>query len=186
MSPVIRQQPRRIVSGALIPPCRLSLPAITMSELLPVLKTPRLGVFISKFGNAIPKPQTKVGTFEPFGAEVSCRPHPKCDDVRRCLWTAGVLARMEHDVCSAAGLPARSLRFATADAGEDARGPSTNASGVETPSLEKPYCPAPSGKVGSWSFAPASGEATFTGAVDATAGATWPAWLVMQLITQTS
>lgn len=50
----------------------------------------------------------------------------------------------------------------------------------------KAYWPAPSGNVGSASFAPASGEATFTGAVEATAGATWPGWLVMQLITQTS
>ncbi|MGD0141860.1 MAG: leucyl/phenylalanyl-tRNA--protein transferase [Rhizomicrobium sp.] len=51
---------------------------------------------------------------------------------------------------------------------------------------QKAYWPAPSGNVGSCSFAPASGEAILTGAVDATAGAIWPGWLVIQLITQTS
>src|ERR1700733_11054932 len=36
-------------------------------------------------------------------------------------------ARMDGKVCADAGLPARSLRFAPAEAGEDARGPSTAA-----------------------------------------------------------
>ncbi|HTQ12829.1 MAG TPA: leucyl/phenylalanyl-tRNA--protein transferase [Rhizomicrobium sp.] len=48
------------------------------------------------------------------------------------------------------------------------------------------YCPESSGSVGICSLAPASGEATFTLAVDATVGACWPGRLVMQLITQTS
>ncbi len=48
------------------------------------------------------------------------------------------------------------------------------------------YCPEPSGNSGKFSEAPASGEVVFTGAVEATAGATWPGWLVLQLITQTS
>ena len=48
------------------------------------------------------------------------------------------------------------------------------------------YCPAPSGRSGSFSLAPASGDFGFTGAVDATIGACWPGWLVLQLITQTS
>jgi leucyl/phenylalanyl-tRNA--protein transferase len=48
------------------------------------------------------------------------------------------------------------------------------------------YCPAPSGSSGMSSLAPASGEIVLTGAVDATAGATWPGWFVVQLITQTS
>jgi len=48
------------------------------------------------------------------------------------------------------------------------------------------YCPAPSGSSGAASFAPASGEVSLTGAVDATTGATWPGWLVLQLITQRS
>ena len=48
------------------------------------------------------------------------------------------------------------------------------------------YCPAPSGKSGSFSLAPASGDFGFTGAVDATVGACWPGWVVLQLITQTS
>jgi leucyl/phenylalanyl-tRNA---protein transferase len=48
------------------------------------------------------------------------------------------------------------------------------------------YCPAPSGNSGTSSFAPASGEVAFTGAVEATTGATWPGWFVLQLITQTS
>jgi hypothetical protein len=49
------------------------------------------------------------------------------EDVRRRSWTAGVLARMEVDACAGNGLPARSQGFASADAGEDARGPSTAA-----------------------------------------------------------
>ena len=48
------------------------------------------------------------------------------------------------------------------------------------------YCPEPSGNSGSCSLAPVSGETILTGAVDATAGATWPGWFVLQLITQTS
>ncbi|HEY3637299.1 MAG TPA: leucyl/phenylalanyl-tRNA--protein transferase [Rhizomicrobium sp.] len=49
-----------------------------------------------------------------------------------------------------------------------------------------PYCPEPSGKSGTFSFAPESGDVAFTGAVEATTGATWPGWFVLQLITQTS
>jgi len=48
------------------------------------------------------------------------------------------------------------------------------------------YCPEPSGNSGRSSLAPASGETVLTGAVDATVGATWPGWFVLQLITQTS
>jgi leucyl/phenylalanyl-tRNA--protein transferase len=48
------------------------------------------------------------------------------------------------------------------------------------------YCPEPSGNSGNFSLAVASGEVGFTGAVDATVGACWPGWLVLQLITQTS
>jgi leucyl/phenylalanyl-tRNA--protein transferase len=48
------------------------------------------------------------------------------------------------------------------------------------------YCPDPSGNSGTASFAPASGDVALTGAVDATTGATWPGWFVLQLITQTS
>ena len=48
------------------------------------------------------------------------------------------------------------------------------------------YCPEPSGKSGSFSLAPASGDVGLTGAVDATVGAVWPGWFVLQLITQTS
>ena len=48
------------------------------------------------------------------------------------------------------------------------------------------YCPEPSGNSGTASLAPASGEVALTGAVDATTGATWPGWFVLQLITQTS
>ncbi|HEX3665137.1 MAG TPA: leucyl/phenylalanyl-tRNA--protein transferase [Rhizomicrobium sp.] len=50
----------------------------------------------------------------------------------------------------------------------------------------KVYCPAPSGNSGTFSFAPESGEVALTGAVEATTGATWPGWFVLQLITQTS
>lgn len=48
------------------------------------------------------------------------------------------------------------------------------------------YRPASSGKSGSFSLAPASGDVGLTGAVEATAGAVWPGWFVLQLITQTS
>lgn len=48
------------------------------------------------------------------------------------------------------------------------------------------YCPAPSGSSGAASPAVASGDVACTGAVDATTGATWPGWLVLQLITQRS
>lgn len=48
------------------------------------------------------------------------------------------------------------------------------------------YCPEPSGSSGTPSLAPASGEVALTGAVDATTGATWPGWFVLQLITHTS
>ena len=48
------------------------------------------------------------------------------------------------------------------------------------------YCPEPSGSSGAASLAPASGEVAFTGAVDATTGATWPGWFVLQLITHKS
>jgi leucyl/phenylalanyl-tRNA--protein transferase len=48
------------------------------------------------------------------------------------------------------------------------------------------YCPEPSGNSGNCSLAPDSGDTILTGAVDATAGATWPGWFVLQLITQTS
>jgi leucyl/phenylalanyl-tRNA--protein transferase len=48
------------------------------------------------------------------------------------------------------------------------------------------YCPEPSGNSGAVSLAPASGDVAFTGTVEATTGATWPGWFVLQLITQTS
>ncbi|HEY1614820.1 MAG TPA: leucyl/phenylalanyl-tRNA--protein transferase [Rhizomicrobium sp.] len=48
------------------------------------------------------------------------------------------------------------------------------------------YCPAPSGNSGAASLSVASGDVAFTGAVEATTGATWPGWFVLQLITQTS
>lgn len=48
------------------------------------------------------------------------------------------------------------------------------------------YWPEPSGNCGIASLAAASGEVALTGAVDATTGATWPGWFVLQLITQTS
>lgn len=48
------------------------------------------------------------------------------------------------------------------------------------------YCPAPSGSSGICSVAPASGDVVLTAAVEATVGATWPGWFVLQLITQTS
>src|SRR5579864_6077116 len=48
------------------------------------------------------------------------------------------------------------------------------------------YCPEPSGNSGAASLAPASGEVVLTAAVEATIGATWPGWFVLQLITQTS
>jgi len=48
------------------------------------------------------------------------------------------------------------------------------------------YWPEPSGKSGTFSLSLTSGDKGFTGAVDATTGATWPGWLVLQLITHTS
>jgi leucyl/phenylalanyl-tRNA--protein transferase len=48
------------------------------------------------------------------------------------------------------------------------------------------YCPEPSGSSGMASVAVASGDTGLTGAVEATAGACWPGWLVLQLITHTS
>ena len=48
------------------------------------------------------------------------------------------------------------------------------------------YWPEPSGKSGIASLEPASGDTVLTTAVDATTGACWPGWFVMQLITQTS
>lgn len=48
------------------------------------------------------------------------------------------------------------------------------------------YCPDPSGRSGSFSLACASGDTGLTGTIDATVGACWPGWLVLQLITQTS
>ena len=53
-------------------------------------------------------------------------------------------------------------------------------------SLVDAYCPEPSGSSGTASLAPASGEVALTAAVEATTGATWPGWFVLQLITQTS
>jgi leucyl/phenylalanyl-tRNA--protein transferase len=48
------------------------------------------------------------------------------------------------------------------------------------------YCPDPSGSCGRGSLGAASGETGLTAAVEATAGATWPGWFVLQLITHTS
>jgi leucyl/phenylalanyl-tRNA--protein transferase len=48
------------------------------------------------------------------------------------------------------------------------------------------YCPAPSGNSGSASLAPALGEIALTADVEASAGISWPGWLVVQVITQTS
>ena len=48
------------------------------------------------------------------------------------------------------------------------------------------YCPEPSGNSGIFSLAEASGDFGLTGAVDATTGACWPGWFVLQLITHTS
>jgi leucyl/phenylalanyl-tRNA--protein transferase len=48
------------------------------------------------------------------------------------------------------------------------------------------YCEEPSGKSGNFSLAAASGDLGLTGAVEATVGACWPGWFVLQLITQTS
>jgi leucyl/phenylalanyl-tRNA--protein transferase len=53
-------------------------------------------------------------------------------------------------------------------------------------SCQETYCPAPSGNSGTPSVSLASGDVAFTGAVDATTGATWPGWFVLQLITHTS
>ena len=58
---------------------------------------------------------------------------------------------------------------------------------ARTANVDPPiYCPEPSGSCGKGSFDAASGDVGFTAAVDATTGATWPGWLVLQLITQTS
>ncbi|MBU6443115.1 MAG: leucyl/phenylalanyl-tRNA--protein transferase [Alphaproteobacteria bacterium] len=48
------------------------------------------------------------------------------------------------------------------------------------------YCPAPSGSTMGASAALALGETGLTGAEDSTGGPSWPGWLVLQLITQTS
>jgi leucyl/phenylalanyl-tRNA--protein transferase len=48
------------------------------------------------------------------------------------------------------------------------------------------YWPEPAGNSGIASLEPASGDTVLTAAVDATTGACWPGWFVMQLITQTS
>ena len=48
------------------------------------------------------------------------------------------------------------------------------------------YCPAPSGSTMGTSGALALGETGFTGAEASTGGPSWPGWLVLQLITQTS
>ena len=57
---------------------------------------------------------------------------------------------------------------------------------LETAIAERAYWPEPSGSSGRASLALVSGDKTLTGAVDAIVGATWPGWLVMQLITHTS
>jgi leucyl/phenylalanyl-tRNA---protein transferase len=48
------------------------------------------------------------------------------------------------------------------------------------------YCPEPSGSSTFSSMAPALGETALTASVGATGGASWPGWLVLQLITETS
>ena len=48
------------------------------------------------------------------------------------------------------------------------------------------YCPAPSGSSTGSSMAPALGDTALTASVEATGGASWPGWLVLQLITETS
>ena len=48
------------------------------------------------------------------------------------------------------------------------------------------YCPAPSGSTTGASAALALGETGLTGAEASTGGPSWPGWLVLQLITQTS
>ncbi len=48
------------------------------------------------------------------------------------------------------------------------------------------YCPAPSGSSTFSSEAPALGETALTVSVEATGGPSWPGWLVLQLITDTS
>ncbi len=50
----------------------------------------------------------------------------------------------------------------------------------------KAYWPEPCGSSMVSSLAPLLGETNLTGAVEATGGASWPGWLVLQLITQTS
>jgi leucyl/phenylalanyl-tRNA--protein transferase len=48
------------------------------------------------------------------------------------------------------------------------------------------YCPEPSGNSTFSSMAPALGDTALTASVEATGGASWPGWFVMQLITETS
>jgi len=48
------------------------------------------------------------------------------------------------------------------------------------------YCPAPSGNSTGSSMAPAFGDTALTASVEATGGASWPGWLVLQLMTETS
>jgi leucyl/phenylalanyl-tRNA---protein transferase len=48
------------------------------------------------------------------------------------------------------------------------------------------YCPEPSGSSGMPSLEPMSGEIALTAEVDAMMGISWPGWLVVQAITQTS
>ena len=48
------------------------------------------------------------------------------------------------------------------------------------------YCPEPSGRSGSFSFAVASGEVDLTRSVEAISGNCWPGWFVAHAITHTS
>ena len=48
------------------------------------------------------------------------------------------------------------------------------------------YCPAPSGSSTFSSMAPALGDTALTVSVEATGGPSWPGWLVLQAITETS
>ena len=58
---------------------------------------------------------------------------------------------------------------------------------IDKPAAWPAYWLAPSGSsTGSSLVAALSGDTGLTGAVEATGGASWPGWLVMQLITQTS
>jgi len=52
--------------------------------------------------------------------------------------------------------------------------------------IAKFYCPEPSGSSTFSSMAPALGDTALTVSVDATGGPSWPGWLVLQLITETS